>query len=233
MQSKKISHLFFDLDHTLWDFESNSRQSLSRLFQEYKMQENFRIDEQAFISKYTEINANMWDRFHRNEISREELRISRFGKTFEYFGIVSPELEREISEKYLELLPLQKRVFPDAYHVLDYLKTKYRLHLITNGFEKVQRSKLYHSSLEPYFEVVVISELTGYKKPEPEIFEYALYHARAEKEESLMIGDDWVADIEGALNFGMDAIFFNPEKKPVILKSAKQISELSELKSLL
>lgn len=225
-------HLFFDLDHTLWDFETNSHIVLSRLFNEYDLQRDFNLSEKEFISKYSEINADMWNRFHHNEISRDELRVSRFGKTFEYFGIRAPELEKIFPEKYLELLPQQNQLFPDAYQVLDYLKPKYKLHLITNGFEKVQRSKLFHSCLEPYFDVLVISEITGFKKPEPEIFQYALNSASANKEDSVMIGDDITADIEGALNFGMDAIFFNPSEKPIEIPKAVQIKELKELMSL-
>lgn len=230
---KTYRHIFFDLDHTLWDFETNSQSVLSLLFSEYHLKEHFGVSEKQFISKYSEINADMWNRFHRNEISRDELRVSRFGKTFRYFGIHSPALEKIFPEQYLELLPQQNQLFPDAYRVLDYLKTKYKLHLITNGFEKVQRSKLFHSCLEPYFDVLVISELTGYKKPEPEIFEYALHHAKAIKEESVMIGDDLTADIEGALNFGMDAVFFNPAERPFENQNALQIKELKELMYLL
>ncbi len=229
---KTIKHLFFDLDHTLWDFELNSQQVLSRLFNEHNLKEMFHLSEKEFISKYSEINADMWNRFHRNEISRDELRVSRFGRTFQHFGIQSPELEKIFPEKYLEFLPQQNRLFPDAYQVLDYLKQKYRLHLITNGFEKVQRSKLFHACLEPYFDVIVISELTGYKKPEPEIFQYAIIHAEANKEESVMIGDDLTADIEGALNFGMGAVFFNPAEKPFENPKAIQIKELKELMNL-
>ncbi len=233
MKSKSnYRHLFFDLDHTLWDFETNSHHVLSRLFSEYNLQEDFSLSEKEFISKYSEINAEMWNRFHRNEISRDELRVSRFGKTFQYFGIEAPELEKIFPEKYLELLPQQNQLFPDAYQVLDYLKPKYKLHLITNGFEKVQRSKLFHSCLEPYFDVLVISEITGFKKPEPEIFQYALNSASANKEDSVMIGDDITADIEGALNFGMDAVFFNPAEKPFVIPEAVQIKELKELMSL-
>lgn len=226
---KKINHLFFDLDHTLWDFETNSQQVLSRLFAEHDLQAKYGLTEQDFISRYSEINADMWNRFHRSEISRDELRVSRFEKTFQYFGIQSSELEKLFPEKYLDLLPQQNRLFPDAYQVLDYLKPKYQLHLITNGFEKVQRSKLFHSCLEPYFDVIVISEVTGFKKPEPEIFRFALTKARASKEESVMIGDDLIADIEGALNFGMDAVFFNPNEKVFDNKRAIQIKALKEL----
>ncbi len=226
---KAYRHIFFDLDHTLWDFETNSQHVLSRLFNEYNLQNDYHLSEKDFISKYSEINADMWNRFHRNEINRDELRMSRFGKTFQYFGIQSPELEKLFPEKYLELLPVQNRLFPDAYKVLDYLKPKYNLHLITNGFEKVQRSKLFHSCLEPYFDVIVISEYTGYKKPDPEIFQYALHHAGANKEESIMIGDDLTADIEGALNFGMDAIFFNPSEKSFENLKVIRVKELKEL----
>lgn len=229
---KKLKHIFFDLDHTLWDFETNSQQVLSRLFNEHNLQIEFGLSEQEFISKYSEINAGMWNMFHRNEISRDELRVSRFGKTFQHFGIHAPELEKMFPEIYLELLPQQNRLFPDAYEVLDYLKPKFGLHLITNGFEKVQRSKLFHSCLEPYFDVIVISELTGYKKPEPEIFQFALDHAKSTKQESVMIGDDLTADIEGALNFGMNAIYFNPNGKPFENGKVKQIKELKELISL-
>lgn len=229
----KYKHIFFDLDHTLWDFETNSQQVLSQLFRDHKLKEEYGISEPEFISKYAEINAAMWDRFHRNEISRDELRVSRFGKTFKFFGVYAPELENVFPEKYLELLPRQNRLFPDAYQVLDYLKLKYRLHLITNGFEKVQRSKLFHACLEPYFDVIVISEITGFKKPEPEIFQFALDHAKAKAEESVMIGDDITADIEGALNFGMDAVFFNPAGKPYENPKAKQIKDLKELLVLL
>jgi putative hydrolase of the HAD superfamily len=226
-------HLFFDLDHTLWDFESNSEQVLTFLFDKYGLRTQYDISREEFIVRYHEINAKMWQQFHRNEISRSELRSARFAMTLAALGVKAPRLAHLLADEYLELLPRQKQLLPDACMVLDYLKTKYRLHLITNGFEKVQRSKLFHACLESYFDHIFISEEIGYKKPEPEIFEYALRSAGAKKTQSLMIGDDWDADIMGALQFGMEAIYFNPSGKTVSHNHVIQIRALKQLMHLL
>ncbi len=226
-------HLFFDLDHTLWDFESNSGQVLSLLFDKYTLREKYGITKEQFITLYHEINAEMWQRFHRNEISRSELRFSRFAMTLATFGVKAPQLVSHLADEYLELLPRQKQLLPDACTVLDYLKKKYRLHLITNGFNQVQRSKLFHACLESYFDHIFISEEIGYKKPEPEIFEYALRGAGALKNRSLMIGDDWEADILGALRFGIQAIYFNPSGKMISHNQVIQITALRQLMQLL
>jgi len=226
-------HLFFDLDHTLWDFEANSNAVLSLLYDEYQLQIRAGFTKEQFIMVYKRINGAMWDAFHRGEISREELRYSRFGKTFRQLDFTSAELEEQFPIRYLELLPSQKRVFPDAFRVLAYLKSKYKLHLITNGFAIVQRTKLSESGLGTYFDVIVISELTGFKKPDREIFEYALDHAQATAGTSLMIGDDPLADIRGALDFGMKAVFFNPHKDKLVPEGAIEINELKQLMDLL
>ncbi|MFI5220383.1 MAG: YjjG family noncanonical pyrimidine nucleotidase [Bacteroidia bacterium] len=225
-------HLFFDLDHTLWDFEKNSRETLLDLYQKHELKVKGISSAEDFISKYFEINYRMWDLYHKNEIDRTTLRSIRFEKTFSHFNVDDEQLIKTFPDEYLEILPTKKNLFPDATDVLDYLKTKYNLHLITNGFEHVQWAKLNSSGLQKYFSEIIISDKTGFKKPDKEIFDFALTSVNAKAEECIMIGDDIEADIKGAINAGWDIIFFNPTGKRHNEKVTYEIKKLSELKNI-
>ena len=224
-----ITDVFFDLDHTLWDFEKNSALAFENVFQE----QNLTISLPDFLKFYVPINFKYWEQYRKNLITPEELR---FGRLKETFDLLEVEIEDHtivfLSEQYIHHLPKYNHLFDGALDILDYLKPKYNLHIITNGFADVQNDKLNNSDLSPYFKTVTNSESAGVKKPNFLIFEYALKLAKANKENSIMIGDCIEADVRGALNAGLDAIFFN-ENKVLVEKEIKQVNHLSELKKYL
>lgn len=229
----KYRHLFFDLDHTLWDFEKNSRETLLDLYDKHNLREKGISSVEDFISKYFEINYRMWDLYHKNKIDRTTLRSIRFEKTFSHFKVDDGHLVKSFPDEYLEILPTKKNLFPDATDILDYLKNKYNLHLITNGFEHVQWAKLNSSGLKKYFCEIIISDKTGFKKPEKEIFDFAMTSASAQVEECIMIGDDMEADIKGARNAGWDTVYFNPGEIDHNEEVTFEIISLKQLKDFL
>ena len=168
-----------------------------------------------------------------NQISHQDLRYYRLKDVFDALKFeVSDEIIHKLSDDYIEYLPEYNHLFDGAIELLDYLKPNYQLHIITNGFSEVQDKKLHNSNIGHYFETITNSELAGQKKPNPIIFDYALGIAKASKEESIMIGDSFEADVLGALDFGIDAIFFN-EHKTEINHDVYQVNHLLELKNIL
>ncbi len=230
---RSYEHIFFDLDHTLWDFEKNSFLTIEELYENFKLHEHTDMDASSFYEVYSKHNYHYWDLFRRNEINRETLRYIRFHKTIEELGIENQFWPHQMSEFYLSRLPLKEHLFKDAKEVLQYLQSKYKLHIITNGFDEVQHKKLEVSGIRPFFSHIITSEVAGYQKPHSLIFRYALETAGASRLNSIVIGDSIEADIIGAQNAGLDHIFFNPlqldNKHPVM----HQISELIELYDLL
>ena len=224
-----ITDVFFDLDHTLWDFDKNSEMAFDRIFKA-KFPE---IKTEDFIEKYIPINQSCWKLYQNDEITHVELRYNRLKLSFDALNCeMSDENINEISNDYIEFLTDNNHLFDGAIEVLEYLKPKYRLHIITNGFAKVQDKKINNAMLSGYFNTITNSELAGVKKPNSIIFDYAVNLARASKENSIMIGDCLDADVNGALNAGLDAIFFN-EKKIDVAQNIKQINHLLELKKYL
>ena len=224
----EITHIFFDLDHTLWDFDKNSILAFDKIFQ--KDYPTINIDE--FIEHYVPINQACWKLFQVDAISHEALRYRRLKDSFDAISHeISDAQIDQISEEYIHFLPDFNHLFEDAIAVLDYLKERYELHIITNGFAEVQFRKIANSNLEPYFKTITNSEMAGAKKPNPIIFQHALEKAKAQKNESIMIGDSMEADVVGALDFGMKAIFFNPNQMEAE-NSILQITTLAELKSI-
>lgn len=206
----KYRHLFFDLDHTLWDFEANARATLQELHANMKLSQRGVHDFDMFYRNYIVHNDKLWDRYRKGFIKQEELRIKRMTLTLLDFGVYDEALTKELSVMFLDLLPTRTILFPYAKEILQYLGDKgYQLHLITNGFEKTQHSKLKYSGLSGYFKEVITSEGSNSLKPEKEIFEYALNKTGAALPESIMIGDTIAVDILGALNAGMDQVFVN------------------------
>lgn len=222
-------HIFFDLDHTLWDFDKNAEETLQELFAIYNFKQLGFSSADVFIESYTKNNHHLWSQYHLGKINKEQLREARFTNTFIELG-VEPELFPDsFEEDYVRLCPLKTHLFPHAIETLEYLKERYTLHLISNGFKEGTEAKISATNIEKYFSHIVISEDVGVHKPHPEIFHYALDSANANKEESVMIGDSLEADIRGAMNFGMDAIFFNPNGMPVPSDVKNQIVHLKEL----
>ncbi|MFT5754473.1 MAG: YjjG family noncanonical pyrimidine nucleotidase [Flavobacterium sp.] len=226
---KHKKHLFFDLDHTLWDFDKNSGFAFDAIFKN----QGFDISLQEFLNIYIPRNQHYWKLFQVNKISHEDLRYYRLKDVFVALNFeVSDETIHKLSDDYINYLPEYNHLFEGAIELLDYLKPNYQLHIITNGFSNVQDKKLTNSKIGHYFETITNSELAGQKKPNPIIFDYALSVAKASKADSIMIGDSFEADILGALDFGIDAIFFN-ENKTKINHDVYQVNHLLELKNIL
>jgi putative hydrolase of the HAD superfamily len=206
----KYRHLFFDLDHTLWDFDANAMETLADVYKELDLLTAGINDFDLFCKHYLHHNAILWDRYHHGYISADDLKWKRMWRTLLEFKNGSEELARKMSGHFLEVLPTKQNLFPYTHEILKHLKEKgYKLHLITNGFEKTQWRKLDNSKLGNYFEEVITSERSNSVKPNKEIFEYALRITGAELSHSIMIGDNLDADIKGAINAGMDSIFVN------------------------
>jgi putative hydrolase of the HAD superfamily len=207
---QSYKHLFFDLDHTLWDFEANAKATLWHLYQTLQLQERGIDDFDQFHQNYLSHNEKLWERYRNGYIRQDELRIKRMRLSLLDFKIADEALAETMSTGFLDLLPSRTLLFPYTLEILQYLTAKnYQLHLITNGFEKTQHSKLEYSGLKPFFSQVITSEGAGSLKPKPEIFTYALEKANALKNESIMIGDTLEVDILGARNAGLDQVHVN------------------------
>ena len=225
----KITDVFFDLDHTLWDFEKNSALAFETVF---KMQE-MSVNMNDFLQFYVPINLKYWERYRKDEISQKELRFGRLKETFDLLEFpIEDQSILVLSEQYIHYLPKYNHLFEGTIEILEYLKPKYNLHIITNGFAEIQENKLNNSYITHYFKTITNSEMAGVKKPNSLIFEYALGLAKAKKEYSIMIGDCMEADVQGALDAGLDAIFFNGNNK-VVAEDIKQVNHLLELKKYL
>ncbi len=229
----KYKHLFFDLDHTLWDFEANSRQTLEDLYHSMELGSKGVSDFDLFHKNYLVHNEMLWARYRNGFIKVDELRWKRMWLTLLDFKIADEVLAREMGIVFLDLLPTRKILFPHTIEILDYLTNKdYRLHLITNGFEKTQHSKLKYSGLDKYFTEVITSEGSNSLKPHKEIFDYALAKAKARVEESIMIGDSLEVDIQGAINAGIDQVFVNHIKETASIKPTYTVYSLKELEKI-
>ena len=229
MKIKNIKHIFFDLDHTLWDFDKNSALTFNKIFELNEVE----IDIKRFLSIYEPVNLEYWRKYRNSEISQEYLRYGRLKDTFNALKIeVDDKLIHVLSEDYIAHLTTFDHLFEDTIEILNYLRPSYELHIITNGFSETQQKKMQVSNLSHYFKTVTDAEIAGVKKPNPHIFHHALNVANAKPEESIMIGDSYEADVLGALQVGYDAIFFNyrkSESEPHI----KQVHNLNELKKYL
>ncbi|WP_395077617.1 YjjG family noncanonical pyrimidine nucleotidase [Flavobacterium sp.] len=223
-----IKHIFFDLDHTLWDFDKNSGFAFERIFNENKIDINLK----DFLHYYIPTNVKYWEMYRKDEITQSELRYGRLKETFDLIDYKTDQATIDFfSHQYIEYLPKFTELFDGAIETLDYLSSKYNLHIITNGFQDVQDKKMGNSNIKHYFKTITNSEMAGVKKPNPIIFEHALQKAVAKKEESIMIGDCLEADVNGALNFGIKALFFNSNKIE-INPNFHQINTLIELKKI-
>ena len=229
MFQDKITDVFFDLDHTLWDFDKNSELAFDKIFKEqYPI-----IDTKSFVEIYAPINQACWKLYQFDKITHEELRYKRLKDSFDILNYSISDSEiNQMSIDYITYLPENNILFDGAKEVLDYLNTKYKLHIITNGFAEVQYKKINNSGISDYFVTITNSEMAGVKKPNPKIYQHALDLAKAQKHNAIMIGDCLDADVKGALDFGISAIFFNPEKKEVPL-AVPSVTHLTELKNLL
>jgi putative hydrolase of the HAD superfamily len=230
----KYKHLFFDLDHTLWDFDSNAKETLTEIYSLFKLAEKKVHPFEDFYSFYLKHNSILWDRYHRGFITNEELRWKRMWRTLLDFKAADELLAKELSAEFLNILPTKKMLFEYTIEILEYLTAKkYSIHIITNGFEKTQWSKVNNSDIAKYFTRIITSEKSNSIKPAKEIFEYAIKEAGASLHESVMIGDNPDADIQGAINAGMDSIFVNHLGASITLTPTYTIYRLQELENIL
>jgi putative hydrolase of the HAD superfamily len=229
----KYKHIFFDLDHTIWDFDKNAEEALHELYAIYGLKELGLNSADLFIETYTRNNHRLWAEYHVGKITKDQLREARFKQTFLDLGVHPDVIPVGFEDHYVRLCPTKTNLFPDAHETLEYLSSKYVLHLISNGFRESTELKITGTDIERYFQNVIISEIVGVNKPDKAIFQHALDLAGAAKSESLMIGDSLEADVYGALNFGIDAIYFNPLNLPKPDDVPVQINQLKELTLLL
>ena len=228
----KYKHLFFDLDLTLWDFDKNSDEVLVELFSEFNLEDAGITDTENFIAVYKIHNEQLWDSYRKGIVSKEELRTVRFYKVLQDFGIDNKKLANDISEGYLKKGPYKTHLMPYTIDTLEYLSIKYKLHIITNGFDEIQLIKLNNCGIRKYFEQIITSDSTGFKKPDKRIFHHSLYKAKAKTKQSIMIGDHLEIDIVGARNAGLDQIYFNPKGKKHNESITYEINCLKKLMSI-
>ena len=226
-------HLFFDLDRTLWDFDAAAEVAFERIYEKYELHKLGIPSAHEFHLVYHPLNERLWELYRENKITKDELNRTRFLKPLEHYGVHDVALADHLSEDYVYWSPRIVRLVPGTMELLDYLKPKYHLHLITNGFQEVQHTKLSGSGMEPYFDTLTVSEEVGVKKPDPEIFRYALKKAGATPEESLMIGDEMAVDIDGARAAGIDQLFFNPTGQTFPGERTYEVHSLLEIKTIL
>lgn len=229
MKLKNIKHVFFDLDHTLWDFDRNSALTFKKIFYKHKVT----VDYEHFIKSYTPINLKYWKLYREEKIEKESLRYKRLKDTFDDIKFeISDDLINLLSEDYITYLTTFNYLFEGTQDLLKSLSSRYELHIITNGFDEAQKKKMDASKISRYFKTVTNAELAGVKKPNPKIFNHALKLAQAIPEESIMIGDSYEADILGALNVGLDVILFDYHKvRPNT--NIKQVDRLVQLEDYL
>ena len=225
----KVSHVFFDLDHTLWDFEKNSALTFEKILAEH----NVGIDLPDFLKVYIPINLAFWKLYREEKITKSELRYQRLKTVFdELKHTVSDDIINQLAFDYIKYLSSYNHLFPNTIEILDYLKPKYKLHIITNGFEEIQEKKMVNANIRDYFDQIINSEMAGVKKPNPLIFELALNSAKTTSDNSIMIGDSLEADIQGAREVGFHVLHFNAHNDPYH-EICPMIHDLGEIKSFL
>lgn len=228
-----INHVFFDLDRTLWDFDQNSHEALSQIFDRLNLGNEI-PNKRAFISDYKRINEQMWAEYRQGLLPKEELRIGRFLRALNKYGIDDAHIAETYSESYIALCPHLTLLFPNTIETLDELKSRgKKLHIITNGFSEVQHLKLKKSNLESYFDVVICSDAVGINKPDPRIFHEAIKQAGADASTSAMIGDHLETDVLGANQVGMQGILFDPKGEYKNVRSVHKIEQLSQLPNII
>lgn len=229
MRSSKYRHLFFDLDHTLWDFETNSQEALLDLYARHQLAERLKAPVHEFLAAYYRINDALWAQYRKGEVSKEALRHLRFQRAFHSFAPLEEDSILQFEAEYMALAPRKTALMPGTLELLSALKPHFGMHIITNGFAETQSVKLAHSGLATFFDHIICSDELGVNKPEAKIFVHAMKLAGAERRESLMIGDNLQVDILGARNAGLDQVYYNPQKEAHDQKPSFEISDLREL----
>lgn len=230
----KIQHIFFDLDNTLWDHRKNAYLTIKDLFEKQEITLHYNIDFEEFHSVYHDINESLWEKIRDGIIGKEYLRKHRFYDSFKHFGVDDEVLSQYFEEHFLDKILNYNELVEGAEYILEYLKSKhYTLHIISNGFQEVTERKCILSGIDKYFKTITSADSVGVRKPNPKIFDYSLGLAEAKKQESIMIGDDWIADVVGSQNYGLDVIFFDVYKENRQEEGLKAITHLLQIKDYL
>ena len=230
---KNYQHIFFDLDRTLWDFDAAAEVAFEMIYDKYELKAKGIPSAHELHEVYHPINAKMWELYREDKITKDFLCRERFIQPLAVYDIHDVALADDLGKDYEYFSPRIIRLIPGTMELLDYLKQKYHLHLITNGFQEIQHTKLGGSGLEPYFDTLTVSEEVGVKKPNPEIFHFALRKANAIAEESIMIGDEMAVDIDGARAAGIDQIFFNATGSTYKGSATFEVKSLLEIMKIL
>lgn len=226
-------NLFIDLDDTLWDFKKNSIVCLEEIYHDYKF-DRFYPSFKHYYDVYLPSNLNLWALYRHGKISRDKLIVERILAPIREFGVNDSEYAIKISDDYLERTTLQTELVDGAIELLDYLKPKYKLHILSNGFTEVQFKKISNSGLNGYFDKIILSEDVGVNKPHPDIFNYALSQTSSSANQTLMIGDSFDADIVGAYNSNIDQIWFNPNcENSTSIEPTHTVRHLNEISNIL
>lgn len=231
--TKNYKCVFFDLDHTLWDYETNSMLTLQELFVRHALESRGVTVFDEFFQKFRTVNLTLWEQYDTGRITSDVIRRERFKQILEAFGAFDEQLSEELSAEYLTLCPTKCNLMPGAVETLEYLAAHYSLTVVTNGFEEIQNIKLSSGNLHQYFDHVITSQKAGHRKPSREIFEYALRVNGAVNADAIMIGDNLVTDIGGARNASIDAVLFNPEMVSHSIDVHYEITDLSQLRQIL
>jgi YjjG family noncanonical pyrimidine nucleotidase len=230
---KKYFSIFFDLDHTLWDYDKNSKETLAELYAFHNLDRYGHIGFEQFNEAFHKVNLLLWDQHDRGVIDRYVIQKERFPMVFAEFDIVDQEMSDQISKHYYALSPTKKNLIPNALDVLEYLVQRYPLFVITNGFHEMQSGKVFSGGIAKYFKAIVTSEQAGHKKPSREIFDHTLRLSGHQHHEAIMIGDNVLTDIAGAMNAGIDSILYNPKKAKHDAVVTHEIFDLLELRGIL
>lgn len=230
----KIQHIFFDLDNTLWDHRGNAYLTLKEIFKREEVREKYNLDFEDFHREYFTINERLWEQIRDGEIDKDYLRQHRFYDSFLFFGIDDHALAQTFENNFLDEILNFNDLVPGAFQILEYLYDKgYHIHILSNGFKEVTHRKCELSGIHNYFQTITSADEINIRKPKPEIFDYALKKANAAPEESMMIGDDWIADVEGAKSFGLEVVYFDVFDDKFEADDVKVIKKLLELKDIL
>lgn len=231
--TKKYSCIFFDLDHTLWDYELNSKETLQELYDAHTLHSRGITSFTEFHFHFKRVNTALWELYDHGKIGSEVIREERFKQILGAFDIIDPKLCETLSYEYLQTCPLKANLMPDAVATLEYLQPRYSLSVITNGFEEIQHTKLKAGNLHRFFNHIITSQKAGHKKPAREIFDFAMQQNNALASESLMVGDNLLTDIAGAKRASIATVFYNPESIVHQEEVSHEIRHLSELCTLL
>lgn len=229
---KAKKHIIFDLDDTIWDYQQNSNDTLKELYESFDLIKHG-ISSSEFIKVFRVVNNGLWNQFDRGEIGRDIIRKERFLKIFKKLSINLNGVALQMQDSFMSTCSAKPTLVAGVKEVLDTFKSTYKFHILSNGFDEVQFIKIKAGGLEPYFDQVITSGRAGFRKPQPEIFEFALNEIRATKEECIMVGDNPVSDIEGAHNYGIDQIYYNVHKKDCAIEPTHTINHFSELLNIL